>query len=450
MSLPRKPVTLPREPAIDFVKRLHGGTLRGTVNLPLYSGKEREDGALILNTGMLPVDFGKLASVPERLAAAADVPHPGPCGYAGNTPEGAPVQLDLYKDLSVSNPSLRVCVRTTMDLQAVAAAQDMERDKARMERGMTPLQTGDPRKDMRNPALGRLNVAMRSNVSGRGYPGMNRESLCKSVAKAAAQNYLMNASKKDPSKGMVTKDSIESVASLFAKEYKNFATEYADKSCPGVKGRDGNLIAGTGFGSLSSMGLSPVTLDDGSFAIVARDADKAAARREGVAAFSKAFNLHMQQVAHDAFESGSVERSLAARMSILGHTVGKSIPVGYGAVGVTASGQEVDLPVVSEIRLAMVQPTMEFQAGCYANSLTTNVLCATHMNDLTPEEIYGREILQNTQTIMSYFDDAGGGPNGPSGPGTPGNPGGGPDGGLDRFIAEDDSRKSDKGFELEL
>ena len=125
------------------------------------------------------------------------------------------------------------------------------------------------------------------------------------------------------------KDDVASVADLYAKEYKAFAEKFATKDCSGIKPMekqdDGTYkagkqaIEGTKFKSLKEMGFSPVSLEDGSFALVCTDnSAKAVDTRkgpEGLNAFNRAFNSHMSQVVSQTFESGSVARNLAAQTS---------------------------------------------------------------------------------------------------------------------------------------
>ena len=210
---------------------------------------------------------------------------------------------------------------------------------------------------------------------------------------------LFRSPKSNPDKYMVQKDDVASVADLYAKEYKAFAEKFATKDCSGIKPMekqdDGTYkagkqaIEGTKFKSLKEMGFSPVSLEDGSFALVCTDnSAKAVDTRkgpEGLNAFNRAFNSHMSQVVSQTFESGSVARNLAAQTSIA------SYPTTIPGSGVT-----------------MIQPSTEFKVRSFARSVTTNVECATHQNIKPVEDIYGKDVLDNTRKIQSYFPDKGG------------------------------------------
>lgn len=398
-------------PVVDFAKGMRAkdsakalaanANLMTDVNLPLYSGRDLPDDkrSQFPGGGNISVNLGKLSVVPQKLLDTLGTTQKAPTQYTGNTDEGVPIQIDTINRRSEQVESRRKCVQMTLDLQAVAAANDIERDAGRRAKGLKPLMTGDPKADRKNPALGRMDVNLSAPTTTQGVPAMNADRLKANLGEMAAQNYLMTTPKSGADKYMVQKDDVAKVAELFAKEYKAFAEKYAEKDCPGIKAMekqaDGSYkqgkqtIEGTKFGSLKSMGFSPVTLDDGSFALVCTDSsDKAASQRkgdEGLNAFNKAFNNHMSQVIGQNFESGTVARNLGAQMSIA------SYPTTMPNSGVT-----------------MIQPSTEFKVRSFARSVTTSVECATHQNTKSVEDIYGKEVLENNRTIQGYFPDKGG------------------------------------------
>lgn len=399
------------EPVVDFARSLRAkdsakaleanANLMRAVNLPLYSGRDLPDDkrAQFPGGGDITVNLGKQANVPAKLLDAIGAKQAAPCAYTGNTPEGTPIQIDTIRRMSEQVESRRNCVQMTIDLQAVANVNDIERDKGRAKMGLPTLISGDPKKDRQNPALGRMDVQLSAVNATQGVPAMNEGRLAANLGEMAAQNYLMTTPKSNPGKYMVQKEDVGSVAALYAKEFKSFAEKYAEKDCAGIKAMekqdDGTFkagketIEGTKFSSLKSMGFSPVSLDDGSFALVCTDNSAKAvdARKgpEGLNAFNKAFNSHMSQVTSREFESGSVARNLAAQTSIACYPT--TIP---------GSG------------MTMIQPSTEFKVRSFARSVTTNVECATHQNIKPVEEIYGKDVLDNTRKIQDYFPDKGG------------------------------------------
>ena len=126
-----------------------------------------------------------------------------------------------------------------------------------------------------------MDVQLSGETTTQGVPAMNADRLSYNLGAMAAQNYLMTTPKSNPDKYMVQKDDVASVADLYAKEYKAFAEKFATKDCSGIKPMekqdDGTYkagkqaIEGTKFKSLKEMGFSPVSLEDGSFALVCTD-----------------------------------------------------------------------------------------------------------------------------------------------------------------------------------
>lgn len=401
------------EPVVDFARSLRAkdsqkaidanANLMRAVNLPLYNGLDLPDdkrGQFMGGRGGdITVNLGKQANMPQKLLDAIGAVQTEPCAYTGNTPEGTPIQIDTIKRMSEQVPERRNCVQMTIDLQAVANVNDIERDKGRAAKGLPTLISGDAAKDRKNPALGRMDVQLSGETTTQGVPAMNADRLSYNLGAMAAQNYLMTTPKSNPDKYMVQKDDVASVADLYAKEYKAFAEKFATKDCSGIKPMekqdDGTYkegkqaIEGTKFKSLKEMGFSPVSLEDGSFALVCTDnsAKVVDTRKgpEGLNAFNRAFNSHMSQVVSQTFESGSVARNLAAQTSIA------SYPTTIPGSGVT-----------------MIQPSTEFKVRSFARSVTTNVECATHQNIKPVEDIYGKDVLDNTRKIQSYFPDKGG------------------------------------------
>lgn len=399
------------EPVVDFAAKMRAkdsedakkvnAHLMRDVNLPLYSGRDLPDDkrSMFPGGGNITVNLGKMANVSDKLLSVLDTQQTQKCEYTGNTPEGTPIQIDTIRRMSEQTPERRNCVQMTLDLQAIANVQDIERDKGRAAKGLPTIISGDPKKDRSNPKLGRMDVRLSALNADQGVPAMNRGRLGANLGEMAAQNYLMTTPKSNPDKYMVQKDDVAQVAAIYAKEYEAFAKKYAEKDCPGIKPMekqdDGTYkagkeaIEGTKFGSLKSMGFSPVSLDDGSFAIVCTDASADAVSKrkgaEGLVAFNKAFNSHMSQVIGQQFESGTVARNIAAQTSIASYPT-------------TIPGSN----------MTMLQPSTEFTVRSFARSVTTSVECATHQNTKSVEEIYGKDVIDNTRKIQDYFPDKGG------------------------------------------
>ena len=404
-------------PMVDFTKGMRGAksadalaknaNLITDIKLPLYSGKDLPDDqrSQYPDGGRISVNLGKMTNMSPSLLKAIGTQQNGKCSYTGNTPEETPVTIDTIRDLSEQNPDLQMKARVTMDLKAVAAVNDIERDAGRVAKGLPKLMTGDPAKDRKNPALGRMNVRLRESVTTEGVPAMNESRLAANLGEMAAQNYLMTTPKAADKAGkyMVQKDDVASVAALYAKEYESFVNKYAEKGCDGIlpmdkkEGKDGAVsykpgktpIDGTAFASLKDMGFSPVKLDSGATALVCTDGSKDAVDvrkgEKGLLAFDRAFNSHMSQVVSQTFESGTVARNLGAQMGVASYPV-------------TVPGSEV----------TMIQPSTTFDVKTFASSLTTSVECATHQNQKPVEEIYGKTVLENTRAIQDYFPDKGG------------------------------------------
>lgn len=407
-------------PMVDFTKGMRGAksadalaknaNLITDIALPLYSGKDlpNDQRSQYPNGGRISVNLGKMTNMSPSLLATIGTQQNGRCAYTGNTPEETPVTIDTVEDMSEQNPDRKMKARVTMDLKAVAAVNDIERDAARRAKGLDPIMTGDYKVDSKNPALGRMNVRLRESVTTEGVPAMNKDRLSANLGEMAAQNYLMTTPK-DPQKAgkyMVQKDDVSSVAALYASEYEKFVTKYADKACDGIKPmekqKDGTYkagkqpIEGTAFSSLKDMGFSPVKLDNGSIALVCTDPSSEAVDRrkgeKGLLAFDRAFNSHMSQVVSQSFESGTVARNLGAQLGVA------SYPATVPGSGVT-----------------MIQPSTTFDVKTFASSLTTSVECATHNEPTGPngqkktmEDIYGKTVLDNTRAIQDYFPDKGG------------------------------------------
>ena len=417
-----RPITTALIPVVDFAKGMRAAgsdkafeanaNLMTDINLPLYSGKDLPDDqrSQYPGGGSISVNLGKLTNMPENLLGAIGTTQKEPCTYSGNTPEETPITVDTYKRMSEQDPARRNCVRLTLDPQAIAAVNDIERDKGREAKGLPKLMTGDPKQDRKNPALGRLSVELKAVTTDQGVGAMNADRLKANLGEMAAQNYLMTTpgpTKARPdnsaaaAKYMPTKDDVDKVASLYAKEYAAFVDKYAEKGCDGIKpmkqGKDGTYsvdtkakpIEGTKFASLKDMGFSPVHLDDGSVALVCTDGSKGAADTrkgpEGLRAFDEAFSKHMAQKVSQTFESGTVARNLGAQMGI------SSYPV-----------------TIPDSDMTVIQPSTTFEVKSFARALTTSVECATHNNQKPIEEIYGKTVLENTRAIQGYFPEKGG------------------------------------------
>ena len=85
------------------------------------------------------MNLGKQANMPQKLLDAIGAVQTEPCAYTGNTPEGTPIQIDTIKRMSEQVPERRNCVQMTIDLQAVANVNDIERDKGRAAKGRLAL-----------------------------------------------------------------------------------------------------------------------------------------------------------------------------------------------------------------------------------------------------------------------------------------------------------------------
>ncbi len=370
------------------------------VNVPLFNGQtfpgEGNDVGRGRTESTMVVNFGKMANISSDVQALLKTSAPG-SKYTGNTgadytvdgKDPTPVALDVVRDLSVQGID-QYRVTTIIDPQALANANDAERDAARAAAGLKPLAEG---------AKGRLTLTAGLSTTDHGMPAMNGDRFRENVAQLASQNYLLTAQKKDPARGMVSQDTIDKVASTFSKGYTDFVAKYATKACPGIDSqvkqadgsyKKGGAVPNTSFPSLADMGISVIGMKDGSTALVVTDTAKNAANREGMNNFNNAFNAHMSQVVNKSFENDDAAKKLGNRFSI------RSYPV---------TPMEPD----SDKRdLTLIQPSTVITMEPYAAAVTRAYECATHNEPLRDKDephmhaiegLYGKEVLENAAKI---------------------------------------------------
>ncbi len=375
--------------------------LIANVNVPLFNGQtfpgENGDVGRGRTDSTMVVNFGKMANISQDVQALLKTTAPG-SEYTGNTgadftvdgKDPTPVALDVVRDLSVQGKD-QYRVTTIIDMQALANANDVERDAFRKANSLPAL--GEA-------AKGRLTLTAGLSTTDHGMPAMNGDRFRANVAQLASQNYLLTAQKKDPSRGVVSQDTINKVADTFSKGYADFVSKYADKACAGidrqVKGDDGKYktdkthpVPNTAFPSLADMGISVVGMKDGSTALVVTDTAKNAANREGMNNFNNAFNAYMSQKVNQAFENDDAAKKLGNRFSI------RSYPV--TPVDPTKDGRD----------LTLIQPSTVMTMEPYAGAVTRAYECATHNEPHRQNEtaiqaiegLYGKEVLENAAKI---------------------------------------------------
>ena len=400
-------------PSVDFMKGMRGAksqaaydantNLMTSVNVPLFSGKDLADDmrSQFPGGGKIDLNLGKLSDMPAGLLNALGTTQKAPCNYTGNTPDEKPVTITTVRNLSVQDPKQRDTVKLTIDMQAVANVNDIERDMGREAKGLDKYITGDPKVDRKNPALGRIPVTLSAPNSVNGVTGICADSMKHNLGQMAAQNYLMTASKSSPDASMVKKEAVATIGDLYMSELTNFVKTYAEKGCTGImpsekqadgtykaaKGKNAEPIKGTSFKSFKDMGIAPVFLDNGGVVLACVDgSEKAANNRkgpDGLVAVNKAFNSYMSQKVNGSFEKKSPELNLGNSVSIQLYQT-------------TAPGDD---------SVTLIQPSVALESRPYGSAVTRSIESATHQNTKPVEELYGKEVLDNTRKIQDYFPE---------------------------------------------
>lgn len=295
-------------------------------------------------------------------------------GATGKRYDDPAIKIESLKDQATGNV---VKYAFDMDLGAVADANTAAK--------LAAANGNEKRESAIRAQSGRVPVTYGYKVAKDGVCAVSNDTLTKVVGQAATQNYVLSASKKDPN-GVFPKDADvqklgNEMTAMFEDAVKKATTGKWKNS---FQAQDGTSVEASAVDKLK---IKSVASDAGNVYVI--EANSLQDANKQLTDFSTRFNLE---------KSGTINQTYPKtddKAFSLGRTLGNGLKL--NAYAVAADG-------VSGEGKYQVHPAFDFQTSPYAGSLKKAVDAYTNHDVGALENIYGKDILDNLDTLNAKYN----------------------------------------------